>query len=176
MRNILVGVPITYLFTHQPLYQRNKIWCDFKVRCKLEWETCWRVCFYCCKALRTSFQILSFPKCWCILRALEKSGHLFWYLEVRGQMFSNISFSQELLWKRCRMFQSGGSEVGCALCLLKLNACQNRACGFVAVEYLFRAEFGWWIIMTVWVAVQEKSLTGNRGLGFQQCYSLWEEV
>lgn len=101
MRNILVGVPITYLFTHQPLYQRNKIWCDFKVRCKLEWESCWRVCFYGCKALRTSFQILSFPKCWCILRALEKFGHLFWYLEVRGQMFSNISFSQELLWKRC---------------------------------------------------------------------------
>lgn len=41
------------------------------------------------------------------------------------------------------MFQSGGSEVGGAHGLLRLNTCQERACGFAAAEHLLRAEFGW---------------------------------
>lgn len=36
------------------------------------------------------------------------------------------------------MFQSSGSEVGCAHCLLRLNTCQNRACGFAAAVHSFR--------------------------------------
>lgn len=67
------------------------------------------------------------------------------------------------------MFQSSSSKVqaGHAHCLLRLNACKNcRACGFTAVEHLFRVKFNLWITMTVWVAMWEKKLAGNRGLHF----------
>lgn len=118
-----------------------------------------------------------FPSCWCILRALEKSGHLFWYFEVRGQMFSDISFSQELLWKRCVPHVPEWWFRGRMCTLLAKAECMS--------------EQGLWICCS-WTLVQSriwlvnhyeclsscagKELTGNRGLRFQLCYSLWEEV
>ena len=76
------------------------------------------------------------------------------------------------------MFRSSCLEVqaGDARCLLGPKSCQNcRTCGLAAAERLFTVKFDLWITTTVWVAVQEKRLAGNRGLCFQQRYSLEEE-
>lgn len=138
VRNILGGL-LLLIFSH--IYLSIK---EIKSDVTSRWDASWSERhvkgFVFIFALEAS-QILRFPNCRCILKDLEKSGHLFWYLEVRGQMFSDISFSQELLWKRCVLHVPEWEFRG-RMCTLLAQA-----------EYM--SEQGLWICCS-WTLVQSR--------------------